>query len=104
MVGDGGGMGSLWSLVLIVFPILTFFGNVLVILSVYKERSLRSATNYFIVNLAIADLLVAAFVMPLALVSKTFNRIYIIFLFLNIQTMIFSLNEKVLFYFPGLAF
>ena len=62
--------GKYWPLLLLVFPVLTVFGNVLVILSVYKERSLRTATNYFIVNLAIADLLVAGFVMPLALVSK----------------------------------
>lgn len=63
-------ISGMWPLILLVFPVLTVFGNVLVILSVYKERSLRSATNYFIVNLAIADLLVAAFVMPLATVSK----------------------------------
>lgn len=66
--GGFGAVHPVWSM-LLVFPVLTVFGNVLVILAVYKERSLRSATNYFIVNLAIADLLVAAFVMPLAMVS-----------------------------------
>lgn len=55
-----------WALVLVVFPFLTLFGNVLVILSVYRERSLQSATNYFIVSLALADLLVAVLVMPFA--------------------------------------
>ena len=63
-------MDPLWYMLLLIFPVLTVFGNVLVILAVYRERSLRSATNTFIVNLAIADLLVAVFVMPLALVSK----------------------------------
>ncbi|GAB6024268.1 hypothetical protein CHUAL_008961 [Chamberlinius hualienensis] len=55
-----------WALVLILFPLFTVFGNVLVILSVYKERSLHTVTNYFIVSLAVADLLVAALVMPFA--------------------------------------
>lgn len=55
-----------WALVLVVFPFLTVFGNVLVILSVYRERSLQTATNYFIVSLALADLLVAVLVMPFA--------------------------------------
>ncbi|OQR76146.1 dopamine D2 receptor-like, partial [Tropilaelaps mercedesae] len=45
---------------------LAVFGNILIILSVYKEKSLKSATNYFIVSLAFADLLVAAVVMPFA--------------------------------------
>jgi len=36
------------------------------VLGVYRERSLRSATNYFIVSLAIADIMVAILVMPLA--------------------------------------
>lgn len=55
-----------WALLLVLFPILTLFGNVLVILSVYRERTLQSATNYFIVSLALADLLVAVVVMPFA--------------------------------------
>ncbi|KPJ15688.1 Dopamine D2-like receptor [Papilio machaon] len=55
---------NLWALSLLVFPVLTLFGNVLVILSVARERSLKTATNYFIVSLAVADLLVAVVVMP----------------------------------------
>ncbi|XP_060531849.1 dopamine D2-like receptor isoform X2 [Cylas formicarius] len=55
-----------WALLLVLFPIITLFGNVLVILSVYKERTLQTATNYFIVSLALADLLVAVVVMPFA--------------------------------------
>ena len=55
-----------WALMLLVFPVLTVFGNVLVVLSVYRERSLQSVTNYFIVSLAVADIMVAILVMPLA--------------------------------------
>ena len=55
-----------WALLLFLFPLLTVIGNVLVILSVYRERSLQTATNYFIISLAIADLLVATLVMPFA--------------------------------------
>lgn len=65
-----------WALMLIPLPLVAVVGNILVILSVYKERSLQSATNYFIVSLAFADLLVAAVVMPFAvyvLVSKIFS-------------------------------
>ncbi|KAH9389655.1 G-protein coupled receptor, partial [Tyrophagus putrescentiae] len=47
-----------WALFLILLPILALFGNVLVILSVYRERSLQTVTNWFIVSLAFADLFV----------------------------------------------
>ena len=53
-----------WTLCLLIFPVFTVFGNILVVLSVYRERSLRHVTNYFICSLAVADLLVAVIVMP----------------------------------------
>nr|QEX93857.1 dopamine receptor 2-1 [Sinonovacula constricta] len=53
-----------WSLCLLLFPLFTVFGNVLVVLSIYRERSLRHVTNYFICSLAVADILVAVVVMP----------------------------------------
>lgn len=55
-----------WALLLIILPISAVFGNILVILSVYKEKCLQSVTNYFIVSLAFADLFVAGVVMPFA--------------------------------------
>ena len=53
-----------WALLLLVLCVSVVFGNVLVILSVAKERSLQNITNYFIVSLAVADLCVAGVVMP----------------------------------------
>lgn len=40
-------------------------GNVLVCLSVFLEKALKTTTNYFIVSLAFADLLLAVLVLPL---------------------------------------
>lgn len=42
------------------------FGNVLVCLAVVREKSLQTTTNYLVVSLAVADLLVASLVMPWA--------------------------------------
>lgn len=46
---------------------ITFFGNVLVCLSVIKVRKLRHPSNYLLISLAISDLCVACFVMPFGL-------------------------------------
>ena len=54
------------ALSLLIFPILTVFGNILVVSSVITDRALQTVTNYFIVSLAISDVMVAIFVMPLA--------------------------------------
>jgi dopamine receptor D2 len=69
-----------WALILLLFPLLTLFGNILVVLAVYRERSLQTVTNYFIVSLAIADCVVAVLVMPLAVYVEVRN----FFLFLCI--------------------
>ncbi len=53
-----------WALLLLLLCLVVVFGNVLVILSVSREKLLQNMTNYFIVSLAVADLLVAGFVMP----------------------------------------
>lgn len=55
-----------WALILLFCPISTIFGNILVVVAVIKEKSLRTVTNYFVVSLALADLTVAAAVMPFA--------------------------------------
>lgn len=49
----------------ILLIVIIICGNLLVCISVYKERALKTTTNYFIVSLAVADLLLAVLVLPL---------------------------------------
>lgn len=51
-------------LILGAFILFAIVGNILVILSVACNRHLRIPTNYFIINLAIADLLLSFTVLP----------------------------------------
>lgn len=52
-------------------------GNVLVCLSVYLEKALKTTTNYFIVSLAFADLLLAVLVLPLFVYAEVRYRRWI---------------------------
>ncbi|KAK2520477.1 D(4) dopamine receptor [Columba livia] len=54
----------------IVLILLIVGGNGLVCLSVCTERALKTTTNYFIVSLAVADLLLALLVLPLYVYSE----------------------------------
>ncbi|XP_074040670.1 5-hydroxytryptamine receptor 2A isoform X2 [Leptinotarsa decemlineata] len=55
-----------WSfLFVVVFITAGGLGNILVCLAVLLDRRLQNVTNYFLLSLAIADLLVSLFVMPL---------------------------------------
>ncbi|XP_039285115.1 neuropeptide SIFamide receptor [Nilaparvata lugens] len=56
---------------LIVF-VVGLVGNVFVIAVVYRSPRMRTVTNFFIVNLAIADILVVVFCLPATLLSNIF--------------------------------
>lgn len=55
-----------WSyLFVFVFILAGGLGNILVCLAVALDKKLQNVTNYFLLSLAVADLLVSLFVMPL---------------------------------------
>lgn len=58
-----------WSyLFVFVFIFAGGLGNILVCLAVALDKKLQNVTNYFLLSLAVADLLVSLFVMPLGAV------------------------------------
>lgn len=72
-LGPGAGLGgtgvaALVGGVLLIGLVLA--GNSLVCVSVASERTLQTPTNYFIVSLAAADLLLAILVLPLFVYSE----------------------------------
>lgn len=78
VVGDGGGGvgdgpldgGYWWWALLAVFLVLaTAAGNILVCLAITWERRLQNVTNYFLMSLAVTDLMVAILVMPVGILT-----------------------------------
>ena len=57
------------SYLIIIF--LSVTGNLMVIWTICRNKFMRTVTNYYILNLAISDLLVSIFVMPLKLLEYT---------------------------------
>ncbi|KAM4608705.1 5-hydroxytryptamine receptor 2A [Polymixia lowei] len=63
-----------WAALLILVVIaVTVTGNILVILAVSLEKKLQNATNYFLMSLAVADMLLGILVMPVSMVTILYD-------------------------------
>jgi len=63
------------SLLLLILVAAGVTGNTLVCCAVAVERKLRNVTNYFLVSLAVADLLVSMVVMPSCIAHDVIGKI-----------------------------
>lgn len=73
-VGVPGGVQNWPALAIVIIIILTIGGNILVIMAVRFEKKLHNATNYFLMSLAIADMLVGLLVMPTSLLAILYGK------------------------------
>ncbi|XP_060517178.1 D(2) dopamine receptor [Cylas formicarius] len=62
-------LNNWWALSAIGLAVGTAAGNILVCLAICWERRLQNMTNYFLMSLAITDLMVAILVMPLGILT-----------------------------------
>lgn len=65
-----------WALSALVLVVGTAAGNILVCLAITWERRLQNVTNYFLMSLAITDLMVAILVMPLGILTLVRGKLY----------------------------
>nr|XP_009921416.1 PREDICTED: 5-hydroxytryptamine receptor 2C isoform X4 [Haliaeetus albicilla] len=61
------------ALLILVVILLTIGGNILVIMAVSLEKKLQNATNFFLMSLAVADMLVGILVMPVSLITVLYG-------------------------------
>ena len=63
-------LNLLYAISEVIVAVLAVLGNALVITCFAKERKLRRRTNYYIISLATADLLVGLFGIPFAILAS----------------------------------
>ena len=66
-------MVVIYSLAYGIIFLFALFGNIVVVAVVFRNRRMHNLTNLFIVNLAVADILVAVFCIPITLLDSLFN-------------------------------
>lgn len=71
-------LNNWWAMLAVVLVIGTAAGNVLVCLAISWERKLQNVTNYFLMSLAITDLMVAILVMPLGVLTLVRGKNFIL--------------------------
>ena len=62
---------SLFVLLYVMVMVTSLIGNLMVMWTVARNKHMQTVTNYYIVNLALCDFLVASFVLPLKLMEYT---------------------------------
>lgn len=60
---------NVWAFAAAILVFCTAAGNILVCLAISWEKRLQNVTNYFLMSLAITDLMVAILVMPLGILT-----------------------------------
>ena len=70
-------MVVLLSVAYITVFLLAVVNNFLVLTVIYKNPQLRTVTNYFLANLAVADITVSFIVLPITLLNNLFSGQYI---------------------------
>ena len=64
-----------WSVLsMSIFSVFGILGNILVCLTIKRDQKLQTKTNYYLFSLAITDLAVCAFVLPLAIVQDFYGN------------------------------
>lgn len=76
MYRHGGAMTAVYCAAYLLVFLVGLVGNCFVIAVVYRSPRMRTVTNFFIVNLAVADILVIVFCLPATLMSNIFVREY----------------------------
>lgn len=71
-----GAMTAVYCVAYLLVFVVGLVGNCFVIAVVYRSPRMRTVTNFFIVNLAVADILVIVFCLPATLMSNIFVREY----------------------------
>lgn len=71
-------MSAVYCVAYVIVFVVGLIGNSCVIAVVYRSPRMRTVTNFFIVNLAVADVLVIVFCLPATLMSNIFVREYLI--------------------------
>lgn len=89
-----------------VFIVAGGLGNILVCLAVGLDKRLHNVTNYFLLSLAVADLLVSLFVMPLGAIPGFLgeclyvkNIVYKFLPILSFRSYLFSFQSNLFFFF-----
>lgn len=66
-------MVVIYSLAYTTIMLFAIVGNVMVVAVVVRNQGMHTVTNYFIVNLAIADIMVALICLPMTLLSNIYT-------------------------------